>query len=82
MTKDQILKSFSAAAACAAVVLAGGLILTVENSAAAGNGQLHGSSLHRDAMNLHGNLQDSVRYRPDFDVQVAGGELKASTADD
>ena len=82
MTKVRILKSISAAAACAAVVLAGGLIVTVENSAAAGNGQLHGSSLHRDAMNLHGNLQDSVRYRPDFDVQVAGGELKANTADD
>ena len=82
MTKDQILKSFSAAAACAAVVLVGGLIVTVENSAAAGNGQLHGGSLHRDAMNLQGNLRDSDRYRPDFDVQVAGGELKASTADD
>ena len=69
MTKDQILNPFSGAAACAAVVLAGGLIVTVANSAAAGNGQLDGSSLYRDAMNLRGNVQDFGRYRPDFDVQ-------------
>ena len=46
MTKDQILNSFSGAAACAAVVLAGGLIVTAANSAAAGNGQLDGSFLY------------------------------------
>ncbi len=82
MTKDQILNPFSGAAACAAVVLAGGLIVAAANPAAAGNGQLPGSSLHRDAMNVHGNVQDFGRYRPDFDVQVAMGELIAATADD
>lgn len=82
MTKDHILNSFSGAAACAAVVLAGGLIVTAANSAAAGNGKLDGSPLHRDAMTLHGNVRDFGRYRPDFDGQVAVGESIAATADD
>lgn len=33
-------------------------------------------------MTVRGNVQDFGRYRPDFDVQVAGGELIAGTADD
>jgi nitrate/TMAO reductase-like tetraheme cytochrome c subunit len=72
----------SGAAACAAIVLTGGLIVTVANPAAAGNGQLHGSSLHRDAINLQGSLQDFVRNRPDFDIPVAVAELIANAADD
>ncbi len=72
----------SGAAACAAIVLTGGLIVTVANPAAAGNGQLHGSSLHRDAINLQGSLQDFVRKRPDFDIPVAVAELIANAADD
>jgi nitrate/TMAO reductase-like tetraheme cytochrome c subunit len=72
----------SGAAACAAIVLTGGLIVTVANPAAAGNGQLHGSSLHRDAINLQGSLQDFGRNRPDFDIPVAVAELIANAADD
>ncbi len=72
----------SGAAACAAIVLTGGLIVTVANPAAAGNGQLHGSSLHRDAINLQGSLQDFVRNRPDFDIPVAVAEMIANAADD